>query len=71
LAFFLRSAITPRRSARRLPGAPAATAAQLSFDPIVEARRQWNVHWRRTAAPSMTAVTSIMRVHQILMEALA
>lgn len=39
----------------------------LSFDPIGEARRQWNRHWGTTATPSMSAVTSIMRVHQILM----
>jgi len=39
----------------------------LSFDPIAEARRQWNKHWERTATPAMSAVTSIMRVHQILM----
>jgi DNA-binding MarR family transcriptional regulator len=39
----------------------------LSFDPIAEARRQWNKHWGRTATPAMSAVTSIMRVHQILM----
>jgi DNA-binding MarR family transcriptional regulator len=39
----------------------------LSFDPIAEARRQWNRHWGRGATPAMSAVTSIMRVHQILM----
>jgi DNA-binding MarR family transcriptional regulator len=39
----------------------------LPFDPIVEAGRQWNKHWGRAATPSMRAVTSIMRVHQILM----
>jgi DNA-binding MarR family transcriptional regulator len=38
-----------------------------SFDPIAEARRQWNAHWDHAAAPSMTAVTSIMRVHQLLL----
>ncbi len=36
------------------------------FDPIAEARRQWNSHWGRSATPSMGAVTSIMRVEQIL-----
>jgi len=36
-------------------------------DPIEEARDHWIAHWGRTPAPSMTAVTSIMRVHQILM----
>jgi DNA-binding MarR family transcriptional regulator len=37
------------------------------FDPIAEARRQWNRHWGTSATASMSAVTSIMRVHQILM----
>jgi DNA-binding MarR family transcriptional regulator len=37
------------------------------FDPIAEARRQWVVHWGNAPAPSMSAVTSIMRVQQILM----
>jgi DNA-binding MarR family transcriptional regulator len=36
------------------------------FDPIAEARRQWNAHWGRSATPAMAAVTSIMRVEQIL-----
>jgi DNA-binding MarR family transcriptional regulator len=39
----------------------------LRFDPIAEARRQWNRHWGRSATSSMSAVTSIMRVQQILM----
>jgi DNA-binding MarR family transcriptional regulator len=39
----------------------------LRFDPIAEARRQWNKHWGRRATPAMSAVTSIMRVHQILL----
>jgi DNA-binding MarR family transcriptional regulator len=38
----------------------------LPFDPIAEARRQWNAHWGTAATPSMGAVTSIMRVQQIL-----
>jgi DNA-binding MarR family transcriptional regulator len=38
----------------------------LSFDPIAEAGRQWRRHWGAASAPSMMAVTSIMRVHQIL-----
>jgi DNA-binding MarR family transcriptional regulator len=41
--------------------------APLRFDPIAEARRQWNKHWGKRATPAMSAVTSIMRVHQILM----
>jgi DNA-binding MarR family transcriptional regulator len=37
------------------------------LDPIAEARRQWQAHWGGTATPAMAAVTSIMRVQQILM----
>jgi DNA-binding MarR family transcriptional regulator len=40
---------------------------QLPFDPIEEARRHWAERWPGVAAPQMVAVTSIMRVHQILM----
>ena len=40
---------------------------QRSFDPIAEARRQWVAHWGEEPAPSMSAVTSLMRVQQILM----
>src|SRR5579863_5704301 len=36
-------------------------------DLIAEARRQWLAHWDADAVPSMVAVTSIMRVHQILL----
>ncbi len=36
-------------------------------DLIAEARRQWLAHWGEDAVPSMVAVTSIMRVHQILL----
>src|ERR1700722_6551853 len=39
----------------------------LSFDPIREARRQWDEHWGDTATPSMAAVTSIMRAQQIIL----
>jgi DNA-binding MarR family transcriptional regulator len=39
----------------------------LSFDPIAEARRQWDVHWGPEAGPSMVAVTSIMRVQQLIL----
>jgi DNA-binding MarR family transcriptional regulator len=39
----------------------------LPFDPIEEARRQWRARWTEQAANEMVAVTSIMRVHQILM----
>lgn len=36
-------------------------------DPIAEARRQWEVHGWEDAAAGMTAVTSIMRAHQLLL----
>jgi DNA-binding MarR family transcriptional regulator len=39
----------------------------LAFDPIAEARRQWDEHWDGAATPSMAAVTSIMRAQQIVM----
>lgn len=44
-----------------------ADRGQLPFDPIEEARRHWLERWPGAAAPQMVAVTSIMRVHQILM----
>lgn len=39
----------------------------LRFDPILEARRQWEAHGWVDAAPGMAAVTSIVRAHQIYM----
>jgi DNA-binding MarR family transcriptional regulator len=39
----------------------------LPFDPIAEARRQWEAHWGRDATAAMAAVTSIMRAQQLLM----
>ena len=42
----------------------------LPFDPISEAARQWTKHWGPATTPSMRAVTSIMRAHQILMSRL-
>ena len=39
----------------------------LPFDPIVEARRQWEAHGWHEAAPGMAAVTSIIRVEQIVL----
>lgn len=36
-------------------------------DPIAEARRQWSNHWGPKTTPAMAAVTSLMRVEQILM----
>ena len=38
----------------------------LRFDPIAEARRQWRRRWGAAPTPAMGAVTSIMRVQQIL-----
>ena len=43
------------------------TAPSLPFDPIEEARRHWAERWPGEAADEMVAVTSVMRVHQILM----
>ncbi|HEX4864354.1 MAG TPA: MarR family transcriptional regulator [Acidimicrobiales bacterium] len=37
----------------------------LRFDPIEEARRQWEAHGWRDAAPGMAAVTSVFRAQQI------
>ncbi len=39
----------------------------LTFDPIAEARRQWEERWGADPAPAMAAVTSVMRAHQILL----
>lgn len=39
--------------------------AQLKFDPIAEASRQWRNHWGEEASHPMAAVTSIFRAHQI------
>jgi DNA-binding MarR family transcriptional regulator len=39
----------------------------LPFDPINEAGRQWDQHWGADATPSMQAVTSLMRVQQIVL----
>jgi DNA-binding MarR family transcriptional regulator len=38
------------------------------LDPILEARRQWVAHGWDEAAPGMAMVTSLVRVHQLLME---
>jgi DNA-binding MarR family transcriptional regulator len=43
------------------------SSRQLAFDPIAEARRQWDLHWGSDATPQMVAVTSIMRAQQILL----
>lgn len=39
----------------------------LPFDPIAEARRHWVEHGWSDAADGMAALTSVMRVHQILL----
>jgi DNA-binding MarR family transcriptional regulator len=39
----------------------------LPFDPIAQARRQWTERWGEEPARPMAAVTSIMRVQQILL----
>jgi DNA-binding MarR family transcriptional regulator len=39
----------------------------LSFDPIEEAGRNWRKHWGGAPVPSMMAVTSVMRVHQLVL----
>jgi DNA-binding MarR family transcriptional regulator len=41
-------------------------STRLPFDPIAEARRQWDEHWGDEATPAMAAVTSIMRAQQII-----
>lgn len=39
----------------------------LPVDPIAEARRQWIAHGWAEAAEGMAAVTSVMRVHQLML----
>src|SRR3954453_23610530 len=39
----------------------------LPFDPVNEAAKNWSEHWGDDPVPSMRAVTSIMRVQQILL----
>ncbi|HYF24186.1 MAG TPA: MarR family transcriptional regulator [Baekduia sp.] len=43
---------------------------QLPFDPIAEARRQWDVHWGPDHTPQMSAVISIFRAQQIVLSRL-
>lgn len=40
--------------------------AELKFDPIAEASRQWTRHWGEASSHPMAAATSIFRAHQIL-----
>lgn len=44
-----------------------ATTKRLAVDPIAEAKRQWIAHGWTDAAAGMTAVTSIMRAHQLML----
>jgi DNA-binding MarR family transcriptional regulator len=46
---------------------PRMSEAPLNFDPIAEAGRQWRDRWGEEPVAPMTAVTSIMRVQQILL----
>jgi DNA-binding MarR family transcriptional regulator len=39
----------------------------LGFDPIEEAARQWREHWNGDAVAPMAAVTSLMRLQQIVL----
>jgi DNA-binding MarR family transcriptional regulator len=50
-----------------MPLASSPEAPRLGFDPIAEARRQWDAHWGPDAGPAMAAVTSVMRAQQILL----
>jgi DNA-binding MarR family transcriptional regulator len=45
----------------------APMSETLRFDPIEEAGRQWRRHWGPAHVAEMMAVTSIMRVQQILL----
>jgi DNA-binding MarR family transcriptional regulator len=51
-------------SARALP---SKVSVPLPFDPIAEATRQWVAHGWGEAAPGMAAVTSVVRVQQLMM----
>jgi DNA-binding MarR family transcriptional regulator len=42
-------------------------AGPLPFDPIAEAGRHWEERWGAESVAPMTAVTSVMRVHQLLL----
>jgi len=51
------------------PGADGPVeGARLPFDPIEEAARQWSYQWDEL--PRMRAVTSLMRVHQLVLSEL-
>jgi len=44
-----------------------AVPADVPFDPIEEADRQWRAHGWAEAAPGMGVVTSVMRAQQVLL----
>lgn len=44
-----------------------STTSNLPFDPIAEARRQWEAHGWTDAAAGMAAVTSVMRAQQLML----
>jgi DNA-binding MarR family transcriptional regulator len=50
-----------------MAAAPSVEAPRLAFDPIAEARRQWDAHWGPEAGPAMAGVTSLMRAQQIVL----
>jgi DNA-binding MarR family transcriptional regulator len=59
------SALTSRSAGRgKLAG---IVPKPLPFDPIDEAGRQWRKHWGPSPVAAMMAVTSVMRVQQILL----
>lgn len=49
------------------PGTTGPPRGAAPFDPILEARRQWEVHGWADAAPGMAALTSVMRVQQLFL----
>jgi DNA-binding MarR family transcriptional regulator len=51
----------------RVASLPATVSKPLPFDPIDEAGRQWRKHWGSGPVAPMMAVTSVMRVQQILL----
>ena len=44
---------------------PVEPRRGLGFDPVEAAAQQWSAHWQET--PRMRAVTSLMRVHQLVL----
>jgi DNA-binding MarR family transcriptional regulator len=45
----------------------SSSRTPLDFDPIAQARRNWEEHWGHELAPVLTAAMSIMRAQQILL----